>query len=274
MIANYFPENVAGILQDSRCGGTIYSSDFLLKAYGMRKDPVTGSQINSAYKDYQSQLDYYAKEMIRRVNDGSRSRNRGADSGWHRLWFEPEMKVKLAADGMTMMLNNPVMVVKTEAVEFDAQRRPIRNMQNLQSSPAARDFSAQMTRYLSVFSKEQPQFRRLGQMAALVKVARWMLDIQVPVNYSRLDAYPVVYQPTPRTVPTAYASKSIDDGWTAYLYGGVSLIKRNDYTRTTAIHVNQTASATRSLPGFKTWNIELDGYQYVAASVSSILGVR
>jgi hypothetical protein len=173
-----------------------------------------------------------------------------------------------------MMLNNPVMLVKTEAVEFDAQRRPIRNMQNLQSSPAARDFSAQMTRFLSVFSKEQPHLRRLGQMAALVKVARWMLDIQVPVNYSRLDAYPVVYQPTPRTVPTAYVSKSIDYGWTAYLYGGVSLIKRNDYTRINAIHVNQTASATRSLPGFKTWNIELDGYQYVAASVSSILGVR
>jgi hypothetical protein len=277
MIVNYFPENVAGTLQDTRCGDCILTSDVLLKIYSLKKDPMTGEQIGSAVKSYQSQMDYYVKEMIRSVSADSYSRNRRSDSGWHRLWFEPMMNVKLSADGLTMMLGNPVMVVKTEAIEFDAQRRPIRNMRNLQSPSSARDFSAQMTRLLSAFSKEQPQLRRLNQMAALVKVARWMLDIQVPINNSRLDAYPIVFQPTPRAVPTAHVTRSFDYGWTryyAYLYGGVSLMRRNDYTRRDAIRVNQNESSTRSRPGFKVWNIEVDGYQYVAASVGSILGVR
>jgi len=277
MIVNYFPENIESLLQDTRFGETLFVSDYLLKTYGLKKDPMTGREVASSVKAYRSELDYQLEDLIRSLQAGPASTSRRPSSNWYRLWFELLTGVSRSPDKLTMVFDNPVMLVKTEKIEFDAQRRAIRNPQNLQSPPAARAFSSQMTRLLGAFGKEQPQLRRLPEMAKLVRVARWALDLQLPVSRAHLDSFPVFHQPTPRTVPTATVTKSFDFGWARYyasLYGGVSLNQRNDYAHREAMHMKHKVSSARSQPGFKTWAIELDGYQYLAAQVNSILGVR
>jgi len=275
MIVNYFPENVEHILRDTAFGLTLFEADFMLKAYGLNKDPFTGREISSKVARYRSELDYALEELLKSVRAGSYRDQSGPV--WHRLWFEPFMRVMHSTEGLTMVLDNPVMVVRTEHVEFDAHRRPIRNLKNLESPPAARRFASLMTRLFTAFAEEQVHLRRLLELAKLVKFARWIYDIRIPVDYSSLDSYPVAYQQTPRTVPTATVTKGFDFGWMRYytsLYGGVNLIKRNDYASKNAIQVKTTTSSPRPRRGFTTWPIEVDGYQYVAASVSPILGVR
>lgn len=169
------------------------------------------------------------------------------------------------------------MLVKTERVAFDAERRAVRDPRNLESPPAATAFARQLTSRFSVFAAEQ--LRRMLEMAKLVKISRWILDQQIPVDQTRIDSHPVVRRPTPRTVPTTVASRTIDVGWkrySAYLMGGVSLTKKNDYLNNLnsgSLLVEPGARASSPAPGFKLRPIRMNGYSYIAASVSSLLGL-
>jgi hypothetical protein len=245
-----------GGIQQTALGNTFFEADRTLKILSTGFDNLTCNVWTGRPHGFATELDFIAAEM------GQSAALLEGERGWHRFWFEPSDE-PIETESLTMRMPRNRLVVKDEPIP---PGRPSPN--------SARQFASALTANFLGMTQGILQFRQLQQDAALVSLAKWMRDKQIPADEDWVGGQPKK-ELTATSTPsiTVLRSQLIDDIYLRFgIHGGVDFQRENRYgnasTQSARLSTAVDQSGTHGLP---TWQFAVDGqlYQAVRLRVSN-----
>lgn len=244
MVVRYF-----GGIERTALGALFFEADRSLKLLSTGFDNRTCGRVTPGLATLPTTLDLMAAEM--------RQRQVLTGPQWHRYWFElSEDSVEVSQDGLAMRVPAQRLVVKEEALT------------PADGSPgSARAFATLVSQQLLDLASRIPAFAALHRQAALVQLAKWMVDKEIPVDQRWLESAPAVVS-TPQTTPsiTVFKATLEDDTYVQVrIYGGVDFQKPNAYAPERGVLTRALHAATAAAPRDATsWGFALEGQPYRA----------
>jgi hypothetical protein len=244
MLVRYF-----GGIERTALGAVFFEADRLLKTLSSGFDNRTCTRVALGGPAMPTTLDLMAAEVRQaRVLTAPR---------WHRYWFEPaEASVEVSEDGLALRVPTQRLVVKEEALSPG------------DGSPgSAREFATLVSHHFLDLATRLPAFADLHRQAALVQLAKWMVDKGIPVDQWWLERAPAGVA-TPQTTPSITVLKTTlaDDTYVQVgIYGGVDFQKPNTYAQERGVLTRALHAAMHAAPRDATsWGFALEGRPYHA----------
>lgn len=244
MVVRYF-----GGIERTALGAIFFEADRSLKLLSTGFDNRTCGRVAPGLATLPTTLDLMAAEV--RQTRGHRGPQ------WHRYWFElSEESVEVSEDGLAMRVPIQRLVVKEEALTPETE-----------SPSSARVFATRVSHHLLDLAARIPALADLHRQAALVQLAKWMVDQGIPVDQRWLESAPAMV-PTPQTTPSITALKATleDDTYVQVgIYGGVDFDKPNTYAPERGVLTRALHAAVHAAPRDATsWDFALEGRPYHA----------
>jgi len=211
-----------GPIEDTTFGEAMFQADWLLKAYSFGVDE-DGHELASSVPGFMSIFD---------LSFAHRGRRRGET--WMRFWITCN-EATLGRNGNALRFDTVRMKVNTENM-WRAKRGLIAAVG--QQDPIAKRFADHFTAHYDEFAREQPAFARVKQLACAVALAKWLRDLDVPLDLSWAERHANASFNTPEQVGALSGRQSrtwqIPGGVAmqkVYLFGGVDLGVKPPYLR-------------------------------------------
>jgi hypothetical protein len=238
-----------GGIQQTALGTTFFEADRTLKLFSTGFDNFTCKVWTGRPRSVPTELDLMAADMHGNVNslDGQ--------GGWHRFWFEPSDD-PVETEGLTIRIPKNRLVVKDESIP---PGRP--------SPASARQFASALTSNFLGMSGSIASFRQLQQDAALVALAKWMRDKEIPADKEWVSGQPRP-ETTAATTPsiTVLRAELLDEIYLRFgIHGGVDFQRNNRYGSLSAPATRLSAAVDQSgTTGLASWQFAMDGRMYQA----------
>lgn len=239
-----------GGVQQTQMGNTLFEADRTLKILSTGYDNLTCGFWSSRPANIPSELDLISNE----IGDGSVEME--GQHHWHRFWFEPSDD-PIETEGLTARFPNHRLIVKDEPIP-----------PNSPSSRSSREFAAGISGAFLKLGEMVRAFEDLQREAALVMLAKWMRDKQIPADDDWVKGTPSQAS-TPESTPsiTVMRAKLVDQLYLRYgITGGVDFQKGNRYLGAAPVVQRLWTAAARARPATSssTWLFSLDGQAYRA----------
>lgn len=249
----------AGKVADTHLGLVMFESDRLMKNLSLGKDNVTGKPVTAHTPGHKTELEW-ALQFFDQSQVGRET--------WHRFWFVVEkVDLQASADRREIAFQTVKLKVNTECL--DSNLKPLRDCNNA----SANAFAEQLSRQYDAYAAEYPVLRELIHAAKWVSIAKWLQDINAPVDLAQLSLSLAPVK-TPLTTPAITVSAQEQTGnaiRTVTLYGGVNLSLENTYiTQPPSSEPTLGQEALKARPGLNpVWRFLHRGQEQRAIAISA-----
>src|SRR5581483_8915148 len=199
-----------GGIENTALGNTFFEADRALKLMATGFDNTNCSRWSELPRGVRTELDLMGDEVA--AGEGIP----GAGQ-WHRFWSEPNEQ-PLETEGNSLSIPLERLIAKDESIPAG---RP--------SPKSATQFAHAITSEFSHLQSDIPAFAELQRDAALVMLAKWVRDKQLPVEEDWLTG-DAPRRPTPSTTPgvTVMRARVTDRFYLRYgIHGGVDFQRSN-----------------------------------------------
>lgn len=195
-----------GGTEGTRFGAILFEADRVLKNLASGIDNLTRQPVACNVPGYRDLLS---------MPDRS-----GQGPSWHRFWFVIDRAVIRKDSGSSAFLVGDVRLKVLNETELPGQPP------GAVRSPDDDAFCRHLTEHYDAYSACFPVLARLKELAKLAALARYLVDLGVPLDLGTLFGTPPLRVPTPDRTPACLASRSTTAGGTIVtrqMCGGVDL---------------------------------------------------
>lgn len=235
-----------GSVEDTHFGDTMFEADRTLKMLSTGFDNNNCASWAGGPREIETELDLLTPEMA----DDS------LQPGWHRFWFAPsDDHLSSSADGMTVHFPTHRWVVKDESIPPGKPSRA-----------SARQFAQSVSSNFMTLTNVIPAFAELQRQAAIVALAKWMVDKHVPVDKSWIQTAPAnTHGPNTTPAVTVVRATLQDQTYLRFgIYGGVDFQKDNTYVQSPDLLAPFQAALKKRPTGAAAWGFQFEGRKYQA----------
>ena len=245
MVVRYF----GGIAQ-THVGSVFFEADRTLKLLSTGYDNLNCSKVSLLPAGSPSELELLETEFLKTRETGP--------AGWHRFWFD------LASDEVEVSPDNLTARIPARRLFVDEQALGPAGA----SLRSGKQFADQVSSLFPELGKTIPSFAELQRHAGLWRVAKWIVDKQIPIDLRWLEAGPDSVS-TATTTPTISVTRSSIVG-RSYLrvgiFGGVDFRKPNAYKPAPdQSDLLRAADQRDSKPS--SWDFQYNGRHYRAIRI-------
>jgi hypothetical protein len=245
MVVRYF-----GGIEQTHLGSVFFEADRTLKLLSTGYDNLNCSKVSLLPASSASELEMLEQEFLKDRVAGP--------AGWHRFWFDlaPD-EVEVSPDNLSARIPSRRLFVDEQAIG------PARA-----SLGSGKQFADQISRQFLELGSKIPSFAELQRHAGLWRVAKWIVDKQIPIDLRWLEAGPDPTT-TANSTPTITVTRSSIVG-RSYLrvgiFGGVDFRKSNSYKQTPS-QADLSIAAEQPDQKRSSWDFQYRGRQYRAIRV-------
>lgn len=244
-----------GGIEKTDLGDSFFEADRTLKLLSTGFDNYNCQLWRDRPTTIPTEMDLYSRELLSESSYMTRE-------GWHRYWFEPRdepLETEETPRAFTLKIPVNRLVVSDESIPPGHH------------SQSSSEFSEAVTSNFLDATTKIPAFRRLQSAAALVEIAKWMQDKEIPVDESWLGGTIAPFDTAETTPSITVLRAAIKDQ--VYLrfgiHGGVDFQKDNTYrTMPTAASDPIESAAAKTEPRTGShWEFVFGGEKYCAVKL-------